>query len=597
MSEGLADQSSSLVPKYKKNISRKIPGINKASFQENGIEIENIGNDDNFFRLDDRCKLSVTPHSRKKYMNPLLAVVSCFPVPNDNSEAYHSTQTDRHSRNLLIPYERIIFASLIDKPKIQENVGVDGDSINVSSLHNGISGTDFLFGKDDDSLIQVTYLVDSGNDLVPRKVNVRIEKKPNFGNIDILGANISNKEMQNDKISDENLKILQTRSNIHYMNKKYLIFINPNGGKGKALYIFNQHIKSILDAANVDYTVIKTEYYKHCVDIVSKMEDLINYDVIACCSGDGIPHEVINGIYSRVKDRVDLLNKIAITQLPCGSGNAFLLSCHKTIVPSRAALSMLKSSTIKMDLMALTQADENSFSNDAFKTTLSFLSQTYGLIADADIGTEWMRYLGPSRFEFGVAYKVLSNAKYSCKLQVKYRHKTLDDVINSFEEYHKENKSEEEASKHEITEEDLKLKMPSMNENLLELPDWKVVQNTEHLQVFYTGKMPYIAKDVQFFPAALPNDGCMDMVIMDSSNTGFLETAKILTSLSSGTQMFLDGYKYSKIEGYRFTPVRDNFISVDGENFPIKPMQGEVLHKILKTMSKDAVFEKTILSK
>ena len=59
---------------------------------------------------------------------------------------------------------------------------------------------------------------------------------------------------------------------------------------------------------------------------------------------------------------------------------------------------MLKAHKTKLDLMAITQGSEKI-------TKLSFLSQCYGIIADSDIGTEHLRWLGPIRFELGVIQK------------------------------------------------------------------------------------------------------------------------------------------------------------------------------------------------
>ncbi len=45
--------------------------------------------------------------------------------------------------------------------------------------------------------------------------------------------------------------------------------------------------------------------------------------------GRYIPFDVINGFYSR-SDKGVAFTKLAVTQLPCGSGNALSLSTHGT---------------------------------------------------------------------------------------------------------------------------------------------------------------------------------------------------------------------------------------------------------------------------
>ncbi|MFK5282232.1 diacylglycerol kinase family protein, partial [Lacticaseibacillus paracasei] len=90
--------------------------------------------------------------------------------------------------------------------------------------------------------------------------------------------------------------------------------------------------------------------------------------------GDGITHEFINGLYKR-PDNVEALNKLAVTQIPCGSGNAFSLSTFGTANPALATLEVLKLTEIEMDAMLLQQGHT---------TSLSFLSQAYGAVADSD---------------------------------------------------------------------------------------------------------------------------------------------------------------------------------------------------------------------
>ena len=66
-----------------------------------------------------------------------------------------------------------------------------------------------------------------------------------------------------------------------------------------------------------------------------------------------------------------------------------------------------------------------------------------------------------------------------------------------------------------MTEESFKIKYP-LEDGVPS--DWERIDEglTGNLGIFYTGKMPYVAADTKFFPAAAPSDGVMDMVIIDS---------------------------------------------------------------------------------
>ncbi|CCH45080.1 Sphingoid long chain base kinase [Wickerhamomyces ciferrii] len=359
--------------------------------------------------------------------------------------------------------------------------------------------------------------------------------------------------------------------------KSILVLVNPHGGKGKAINSFLTQSKPVLIGAQASVEVRHTQYYQHATDIARTL-NIDKYDIIACASGDGVPHEVLNGFYQR-SDRAEAFNKITITQLPCGSGNAMSESCHGTNNPSFAALSLLKSSTVNLDLMACTQGD---------KTYVSFLSQTVGVIADSDIGTEALRWLGPSRFELGVAYKVLSRSRYPCDISVKYAAKSKNELRQHFDE-HSTIVSTKDI---QITEDTYNLKYDPNGP----IPDdWEEIDKdlSENLGIFYTGKMPYIAKDVQFFPAALPNDGTFDLVITDA-RTSIARMAPTLLSLDQGSHVLQPEVQHSKIIAYRLTPKQQHgYLSVDGESYPFETIQVEILPGAAKTLLRNGTYVET----
>ncbi len=96
---------------------------------------------------------------------------------------------------------------------------------------------------------------------------------------------------------------------------------------------------------------------------------------------------------------------MVISQIPRGSGNALSLSCHGTNNASLATLNILKGRVEQMDLMTCQQKsyqenlDQIDNEEIAQNTRVSFLSQAYGIIAESDINTEYLRFIGPSRFE------------------------------------------------------------------------------------------------------------------------------------------------------------------------------------------------------
>lgn len=362
------------------------------------------------------------------------------------------------------------------------------------------------------------------------------------------------------------------------------VLVNPHGGTGDARSIYRKQIEPVLMAANAKVTMVETTYMGHATDLMRNL-DITQYDTVVCCSGDGIPYEVINGFYARPDRGVAAFDKIAVTQLPCGSGNALSFSTHGTDNAFDATVSMLKAQKTKLDLMAVSQGTGLNST-----TKLSFLSQCYGMIADADIGTEHLRWLGSVRFELGVIQKVLLRATYPCDLWVDYATDTKEQVREHFDEHFMA-----AAKPLGLNTKALELKFGDLNSPPPAL--WvkldELVANT--VNQVYVGKLPYVSKGTQFFPAALPNDHSMDLV-MTTSKTSLLEAISVFTAVEKGTHVHDTKVYHAKIRGYRLVPrisSKGHYISVDGESFPFEAYQVEVLPGVLTGLLTDSRFVPT----
>lgn len=376
------------------------------------------------------------------------------------------------------------------------------------------------------------------------------------------------------------------------MKMSALVLINPKGGRGKAASIYQKSILPVLNAAKVNVEYVETKYYRHAVDIAREL-DIEKYDIILCCSGDGIPHEVINGFYQREDKGVSAFNKLIITQLPCGSGNALTLSTHGSINPVVSTWRMLKGTKAKLDLMGFTQG-----SGSEKRTSLSFLSQCYGAISDSDIGTEHLRFLGAVRFELGVTQYVLSRRVYPCDVYVDY----FVEPHGMKEHFQNHLSGSNLSILPTVTRESLSPKFDD-----LESPpptNWVKIDDalTSKLNIFYIGKMPYVSADTQFFPAALPNDGAMDLVIT-TTNSSVMSLAKILTLLDTGTHVDHDEVLHAKVKAYRLVPripksdKTKHYLSIDGEDFPFEPFQTEVFPSVLTILLQEGEYVETSFKK
>ncbi|KAG7753083.1 hypothetical protein KL911_003188 [Ogataea haglerorum] len=365
--------------------------------------------------------------------------------------------------------------------------------------------------------------------------------------------------------------------------KSVIVFVNPHSGKGKAIHLYAHEVEPILSAARYHVELVKTEYTGHATEYM-KHVDINKYDGVICASGDGIPHEVLNGIYSR-EDRVRAFERLFIAQTPCGSGNAMALSCLGTLKPGLATLEIIKGHTVRSDLMLICSKSAG--------LRVSFLSQTYGVIAEADIGTEWMRFIGEIRFDIGVAFKILRRKQFPCRVAVKRitndKQELLERYKSQYQQHGVTRLLDEDALKPKYFDGQL------FDDNQLPAGwEWLDDNVTQNLSIFYAGKLPYISKDVDFFPAALPNDGAIDLVLFDG-RAQVWKSAHSLLQLDKGMHVWHDHVDHMKVESLKLVPMleqgRTSYISVDGENFPVETIQVEVLLGVMKTVMNDGRYK------
>ncbi|TGJ78422.1 hypothetical protein E0Z10_g10346 [Xylaria hypoxylon] len=354
------------------------------------------------------------------------------------------------------------------------------------------------------------------------------------------------------------------------------VLVNPHAGPGGAVHIWETDVRPLFEAARMTLDVVTTGHGGQGTQI-SEALDIDAYDVLVVCSGDGLAYEVFNGFGKRADAR-SALQKVAIAHIPCGSGNAMSCNLNGSHLPGPSALAVIKGVRTSIDLMSITQGS---------RRMLSFLSQSVGIIAEADLGTENMRWLGAARFDVGVAQRIFSKKVYPCDFAIKVEYENKSEVrahykrIRNGEQGQKNEGGESTAaaslltsdSKPEAGEGLPPLRFGTIND---EVPDDWETTSYDKLGNFYCGNMAWMAPNANFFSAACINDGLMDLV----TNDGDIPVRKyidLMTSVETGKFFDNSLVSYRKIVAYRFTPRNqiDGHISIDGERIPFEPFQVE----------------------
>ncbi|KAF4122365.1 sphingosine kinase [Geosmithia morbida] len=383
--------------------------------------------------------------------------------------------------------------------------------------------------------------------------------------------------------------------------KSAYVLLNPNSGPGGAVRKWQTEAKPLFDAARMTLNVVTLTRGGEATDLVEKM-DLDKYDTVVACSGDGTPHEIFNGLGKR-PDAVKALNKVAISHIPCGSGNAMALNLYGSNRPALAALGIIKGVVTPLDLVCITQGP---------RRFLSFLSQALGIVAESDLGTENWRWMGAKRFELGLLTRVYQKKCYPFDLAVKVEIPDKESIKVHYKKYITKvrqpdtpgNSTDTTAAAAEtgtFSEESVESELDS-NQGLpklkhgtvqdeLDNQEWELVPY-DKIGNFYCGNLAYMAPDANFFPGALPSDGLMDLVMIEG-DLPTIKATKTLLAVESNKFFNLPQVQYKKISAYRIIPrdQEDGYISIDGEKVPFEPFQAEVYKGLGRVLSKGGTFE------
>ncbi|GBB93583.1 hypothetical protein RclHR1_00220017 [Rhizophagus clarus] len=358
-------------------------------------------------------------------------------------------------------------------------------------------------------------------------------------------------------------------------SKHFKVFINPIGGSGKARKIFNKIVKPIFDAANCTYDVTLTEHPNHAKEIANKL-DLKPYDAIVSASGDGIIHEIVNGLLSR-PDALEI--DIPIGAIPAGTGNALsicLLGNDYGISVPHATLNIIKGVPMKIDICSITQGDERYF---------AFMSLNYGILADGDISTDNLRWMKDFRFVLGTVQALLENRNYDCELSMKVAEDNIERIKLKYDNAYTSSSVTDIQDKPRT----LVNKYGTVNDPD-PIKEWTKLNCDGY--VFFASKVPWVSRNNLAFPFALPSDGLLDLMIIKRDKLSKTKVINILQAFNDASHVNMKEVNYYKVEGFRLTPKNkeNGYISIDGEKAPFKPFQVEVLPKMITILSVDGKY-------
>ncbi|TFY63746.1 hypothetical protein EVJ58_g3065 [Rhodofomes roseus] len=370
-------------------------------------------------------------------------------------------------------------------------------------------------------------------------------------------------------------------------HKKLKVLVNPKSGPGNGIAHYNERIEPVFHAARCIVDSTFTSYGGHAQELMREL-DLDQYDAIVVVSGDGSIHEVING-FAEHRDPEQAF-RIPIAPVPSGSGNGLslnILGVQDGYDVYAGALNAIKGRPMHIDLMSVTQNGQRSF---------SFMSQTVGLFADLDLGTEWMRCLGSQRFVLGYIFGILRKTRCPVQLSLKVVESDKRKMAQDLNTYRASAKAQ--YAQHSPISPSAQAPTPwtatsgyastiggtTVNSTTplepkrpspvseLDADGW--VTFTKPLSYVYAGKGPYVSKDLMQFPVSIPDDGLIDVVAQELTTRKAMIDA--MEGSEHGDQYWMDTQHYFRAAAYRIEPYKaSGCFSVDGEGYPFASFEVE----------------------
>ena len=189
--------------------------------------------------------------------------------------------------------------------------------------------------------------------------------------------------------------------------------VNPNSGTGNAGALW-ERIERTFDFFGVETEKQETRAPQHAIEIAANLQFSSN-DVVCSIGGDGIMHEIVNGLAKQGK-------RATIAVIPAGSGNGMASTLGMQNFED-ATWSLFHGQRVPLDVFKIQQPrpGHRTIAGQAVDEPterFAFLHMCYGIIADIDFDSEWLRWLGPTRFPLTGVFKVIFLPSYPVKLRL-----------------------------------------------------------------------------------------------------------------------------------------------------------------------------------
>ena len=172
--------------------------------------------------------------------------------------------------------------------------------------------------------------------------------------------------------------------------KKLFVIVNPYGGSGKGLKIWETKAKPLFLLAGLNLEIKLTERAGHAYDLCYNIPFEL-YDGIIAVGGDGILNECVHALASRREEGQFDRCPIPMGLIPAGSTNCINEVATGVVSVLSSCLQIISGQSLGLDVIFLRDKSDQ-------LVRVAFCSVAYGFFGDVLIRSEKLRCIGPIRY-------------------------------------------------------------------------------------------------------------------------------------------------------------------------------------------------------
>lgn len=347
---------------------------------------------------------------------------------------------------------------------------------------------------------------------------------------------------------------------------RIIIFVNPHSGQGKSTLIYQRHLLPLIEAKNIEYQLVVSDQQGSITKFIQSLtaSEINQLRSMIVVSGDGAVHEVINAVMHHEHWQAAI--KVPVGIIPSGSGNGLAYTLIRLKYPDSISKSdairvccdaALQSNSCKTDLVKLSFG-ENS-------TIWSFLSIGWGLLADLDIDSEWLRRMGELRFTIYGLIRSFTSREYACRLSYK-----VSKDYSNLKQLSDESNSTSDMYKHPIGQSESSTKDKKQD-------DWFHIE--DKFSCLYAVYQSHISSVTNFSPKSTLTDRIIYLTYI-RGNLSPCMAVKFLLSIKDGSHETLPFVRVVPVTTFKFQPLEKSKVVVDGELISWELNQGPLTAEV-----------------